>query len=352
MATTPARDPLTGVLLGTAVGDALGLPYENLSRRRLARFLGAGPLRHRVLFGRGLVSDDTEHAAFVGRALLAAPQDADRFARALAWDLRRWFACLPIALGRATLQACVKLWLGFPPHRSGVWSAGNGPAMRAPLLGAFLGHDPPRLRAFVRASTRLTHTDLKAERGALLVALAAYLGATAGPEGVTPEAFRQALQDGGFEPDADLAHTMAVMAEHRERGASVAELAEALGLRGRVSGYVYHTAPAAVYAWLRWPGDFRQAVTAVIALGGDTDTTGAITGGLVGATVGAAGVPADWLAGLADRPFSVTWLRQLGAALASGAAPPHLAWPLLLARNLLFVPVVLAHAGRRLLPPY
>src|SRR5205823_1644411 len=60
-------------------------------------------------------------------------------------------------------------------------SAGNGPAMRSALLGVCLGHDPPRLRAFVRASTRLTHTDPRAERGALLVALAAHHGASAGP---------------------------------------------------------------------------------------------------------------------------------------------------------------------------
>lgn len=43
---------IEGAILGTAVGDAIGLPREGLSRRRAARFYG-DELRHRFLFGRG-----------------------------------------------------------------------------------------------------------------------------------------------------------------------------------------------------------------------------------------------------------------------------------------------------------
>jgi hypothetical protein len=49
-----------GTLLGTAVGDAIGLPFEGLSRRRVQRLLRE-PLGHQLFFGRGMVSDDTEH---------------------------------------------------------------------------------------------------------------------------------------------------------------------------------------------------------------------------------------------------------------------------------------------------
>src|SRR5262245_1534245 len=156
------EDVLAGVLLGTAVGDALGLPREGLSPRRAARLYGVPPLRHRFLLGRGMASDDTEHAALVAQALLRHPDDAECFARSLPWGLRWWFAGLPAGIGQTTLQACVKLWLGFSPARSGVFSAGNGPAMRSALLGVQLGHDRAKLRAYVEASTRLTHTDPKA----------------------------------------------------------------------------------------------------------------------------------------------------------------------------------------------
>src|SRR6185312_13056398 len=166
-------DRLTGALLGTAVGDALGLPREGLSRRRARRLFGDSPIEHRFLLGRGMVSDDTEHACMTAQALLAAPDDPARFARSLAWRLRGWLAAMPAAVGWGTLRAIVKLWLGFSPARSGVVSAGNGAAMRAPVLGASLAFHPDRLDAVARASARITHRDPRAEEGALVVTLAA-----------------------------------------------------------------------------------------------------------------------------------------------------------------------------------
>jgi len=75
--------PITGAMLGCAVGDALGLPYEGLTKRRGIRLL-AEPDRHRFLFRRGIVSDDTEHTCMVGQALCASPTDASIFATQLA----------------------------------------------------------------------------------------------------------------------------------------------------------------------------------------------------------------------------------------------------------------------------
>jgi ADP-ribosyl-[dinitrogen reductase] hydrolase len=350
---TDRVDRLAGVLLGTAVGDALGLPREGLSRRRAQRLFGGPPLRHRLLFGRGMVSDDTEHTCLVGQALLRAPHDPERFGRALAWGLRFWLLGLPVGIGRATLQASLKLCLGFPPHRSGVYSAGNGPAMRAALLGACLGDDPERLRAYVRASTRLTHTDPRAERGALLVALAAHHGLRHGPHGARPVAVLATLRDALGACDAELAGLLARMKEHLERDAPAEELAAALGLRGGVSGYVYHTVPLALYCWLRAPGDFRQAVEEAIVLGGDADTVGAIVGGVAGATVGAGGVPAEWIDGLLEWPRSTGWLRGLAEQLAGDSGRPvALFWPGLLPRNLFLIVVALTHVFRRALPPY
>jgi ADP-ribosylglycohydrolase len=359
---TDRLDRLTGVLLGTAVGDALGLPREGLSRRRAERMFGPPPLRHRFMLGRGMTSDDTEHTCLVGQALLRQPDDPDAFARALAWGLRFWLLGLPAGLGSATLRGVLKLWLGFPPHASGVWSAGNGPAMRAAPLGVCLGDDPEKLRAYVRASTRLTHRDPRAERGALLVAVAAHHGATRGPAAVRPADFFAAAR--AALPDADdrLLDWLRRMEEHLARDAPAAELAADLKLGRGVTGYVYHTVPLALYGWLRRPADFRGAVEEVIALGGDTDTTGAITGALAGATAGAAAIPHEWLGGLLEWPRSVAWMRTLAGRLAEqypgrGEAagrpgPLPLFWPGLLARNALFFALVLLHALRRLLPPY
>ena len=92
-----------GCLLGLAAGDALGLPGEGLSRMRARRWF-ASPWRHHFLFGRGMISDDTEHAVFVAQSLLEEDGDARRFASRLAGRLKWWFACLPAGVGLATLR--------------------------------------------------------------------------------------------------------------------------------------------------------------------------------------------------------------------------------------------------------
>src|SRR5215212_10410569 len=124
-----------GSLLGTAVGDAMGLPYEAMSQRRGARLLGP-PDRYRFVFRRGMGSDDTEHTVIVAQSLIASGGEPVAFAHELSWRMRWWLLGLPAGIGFATLRALIRLWLGFGPHRSGVFSAGNGPAMRSAIIGA------------------------------------------------------------------------------------------------------------------------------------------------------------------------------------------------------------------------
>lgn len=355
------RDRIAGALLGTAVGDALGLPREGLSPGRAHRIFG-GDLRHALVFGRGMVSDDTEHSCLVAQALLAEPDNPSRFARSLAWRLRFWMLGLPAGVGLGTARAIGKLWLGFGPESSGVGSAGNGPAMRAAILGLCCGEDPTQLREWVRASTRITHTDARAERAAFLVAFAAGRAATTTPGGLAPAQFLADALDALGDADDELRRVAAQMAEHLARGASAREFAAALGLARDVTGYAYHTVPVALYGWLAHPGDFRAAVTQVVRLGGDADTTGAIVGAICGAGVGTSGIPTEWIGGLWEWPRSVAWMYGLAARLSrrfpDNGAPDvrvgehPLVWPAVLPRNLLFLAIVLAHGFRRLLPPY
>ncbi|UCH35214.1 MAG: ADP-ribosylglycohydrolase family protein [Armatimonadota bacterium] len=352
-------DALVGCLLGTAVGDSIGLCCEGLSRQRQARLCPeiAG---HRFLFHRGMVSDDTEHTCMTAQALLAAGGEPAAFATVLAWRLRFWLLGLPAGIGFGTLRAILKLWLGFPPHRSGVHSAGNGPAMRSAIIGVGYGGDGDVLHELIRASTRITHTDPRAECGALAVALAAYLsgsrlGATIAPD----EYLRQlsALLAGKHEAE-ELLPLVRAAAESVCAGQTTEAFAEQLGLADGVSGYIYHTVPVALQCWLRHQADYRSGILAIVRCGGDTDTTAAIVGGIIGAGVGKAGIPQDWLDGLWEWPRSVEWMERLGRAVAesrtlgtSQQAPPLPRWGLAV-RNVVFLLAVLAHGVRRLFPPY
>lgn len=344
------REQLAGLMLGTAVGDALGLPAEGLSPGRIARSW-PGKWQHRFIAGRGMWSDDTEHMLCVAAALLTAGNSPGQFQRELARRLRWWFAGLPAGVGMATARACLKLWLGVSPARSGVFSAGNGPAMRSALIGACFADDAKRRRDFTAASTRLTHTDPRALTAALAVAEAAAWVARGEPSRL---AFLQLLPSLG--EDAEWQSLCDSMRVSLEQGESVAGFARGLGAEHGVSGYAYHTVPVALFAWLRHPQNFEAALTSALDCGGDTDTVGAIVGALAGAEVGAAVIPAEWVTGIVEWPRDTDFVRRLADELAgnTGRVPPGAWWrgPATLPRNLLFLAVVLAHGVRRLLPPY
>jgi ADP-ribosyl-[dinitrogen reductase] hydrolase len=344
-----------GCLTGGAVGDSMGLPYEGLRPARAKR-LFPGPLRHHLLPGRGMVSDDTEHACFTARALILANGDVDRFGRVLAASLRWWLAGLPAGIGLATLRSLVKSCIGFPPHRTGVFSAGNGPAMRSAIIGVAMGDTPAAMCEFVRRSTRITHTDPKAFHGALAVALAAHCAARAEP--VTPAKYLAELQvllanEGAME--------FVAVAQSAARSASagegVGEFARAIESRDGISGYMLHTVPCVLQVWFKHPDDFARGLREIVGAGGDTDTAGAIYGGIAGARAGKEGIPREWIEGIVEWPRSIGWIERLAVALVQSrtggsARCPGYVVAAMPVRNLVFMLIVLAHGFRRLAPPY
>ncbi|MFC1856612.1 ADP-ribosylglycohydrolase family protein [Thermodesulfobacteriota bacterium] len=346
------QDAIVGCILGTAVGDALGLPFEGLSPRRAERIFGQYD-RYRFFLNKGMVSDDTEHTCMVAQALIESAGEVSLFAELLAGRLRLWLLTLPAGVGFATLRAILKLWCGIHPERSGVFSAGNGPAMRSPIIGVYCGEDHEKIKALVKAGTVITHTDPKAYYGALAVALAASMNITTEPvDGASYYALLKTLLSDASA--AEFLELIEASVKSSRQGASPKEFAMELNLQNGVSGYVYHTVPVVIQAWLRNSDDFESAILEVIACGGDTDTTAAILGGIVGSKTGTAGIPQPWLENLWEWPRSVSWLEALGQQLAQRKQVKAMGLPIMgvIARNIFFTLVVLLHGFRRLLPPY
>ncbi len=347
---------IVGCLLGGAVGDALGLPREGLSPAR-ARRLFSAPDRYRLLPGRGMFSDDTEHACFVAGAIMRSEGDPALFERYLARSLRYWFLSMPPTLGMATLKACAKLCLGFSSSRSGVDSSGNGAAMRAAVLGVVFGDDRDSLRDYVRRSSFITHRNDRAYQGALTVAVAAHISATENQVSghLLLSRLRHVLDGNDSYGFISLIEEAVDSAKTKER---VSNLALRLGSHRGISGYVEHTVPCVIQVWLRYPGDFEGAMNEIISSGGDSDTTAAILGGIVGAGVGKNAIPKMWRTGIVDWPRSIDWVERLAQRLALALrkgkrqAVPYYLWPLLPVRNLVLLLLILLHGLRRLLPPY
>jgi len=354
-AVSPAHreESLFGALIGCAVGDALGIAYENLSPRRVLR-LFPDPTRYHLLPSVGLVSDDAEQAIMTLRALACSGGEPARFQAHLATELRVWLATLPAGIGLSTARAGVRLWLGMSPQRSGVRSAGNAPALRGAILGVALPDDAQPRETLVRLATRITHTDPKAEAGALFCANLAALAAQSAGAPLPIDAICQRVDACPTELREPLRDALTSV----EAGQTTEQFVQSRGWRSGVSGYIVHTTAAALHAWLRFPDDFIGAVGALIRCGGDTDSTAALLGIWMGAHRGRQVAPDALLARLKDplartdalHALATTTTRAVQSATPQPVRRPL--YPLRLGRNLLFLGLVIAHLGRRALPPY
>ncbi|MCP4784142.1 MAG: ADP-ribosylglycohydrolase family protein [Fuerstiella sp.] len=347
-----SRHPIDSSLLGTAVGDALGLPYEGLTPGRGLKLIG-DPDRFRFLPGRGMVSDDTEHACIVAQCLIASAEDQSVFEAELARRLRRWFLAMPAGIGRATLRSCVKLCVGFGPGRSGVFSAGNGPSMRAPVIGAAVDNPDAVLR-LNHLSSRITHTDPVAEHGAAAVAIAAW-GAARNKFADHATYFVLLRERLTGEHAEQLLSEMDKVENSLASEQSTQEFCRELCGTAGATGYTLHTVPVAIHAWLRHRGNLGDTLRTLILCGGDTDSTAAIAGGIAGCETE---VTDDLLNGIMDWPCNPRWISRLSDQLVRVTEnglperPVQSSFLIQLVRNGFFLAVVLLWGLRRLLPPF
>lgn len=326
------EEKIYGVILGTALGDSIGLPYEALSREKITK---KSPKfeKQSLFFGKGMFSDDTEHTLLVAQSLIESYNDLGQFKKLIRKRLQLWFLAFPVGIGFATMRAIIK---SFFVADSGVFSAGNAPAMRSALLGVLYGEDNEKLKAFVKVNTEITHTDPKAYYGALAVAKAAYL-ASVGKEELFFKEMAILIEDRAF------MELLESVKEHLHL--SSIEFADKLGLKRGIGGYIYQTLPIVLHSWLRNRDNLKQGIIDVVRCGGDTDTTAAIVGSIIGAK--SKDFPKSWVDGIVDFPRDVNFIKQIAHELAEviisqkSRNAPTLSGFKILIRNLLFLMVVL-----------
>lgn len=339
---------ISGCILGTAIGDAVGLKREGLSRDKAIWLHGHHPSPD-LIFGKGFCSDDTEHTVLVGVAFLKSGGNVDAFEKAFAKLLRTWLLTCPAGIGLGTLRAIVKSFF-VGPQRSGSSSAGNGLAMRAGLIG-LLAKDQLHLKELIHVSTRITHADPRAEEGALVVAQAARFAATDSNAVEFLDSITPTLNGG------ELREHFVAMCEALRAGVVPQKFAVSRGWGKGPTGYVNQTVPMAVYCWAFSPNDFKSVVTNAVLLGGDTDSVAAIAGAIAGAGCGASSLPGDWRRQLAEWPRGKDWMQDLSQRLFDAKSDsnatrsvPSLCWGRTLVRNLVFGVVVVLLCLRRYIP--
>ena len=311
--TAPLAAQARAALLGLAVGDALGVPVEFLSRAARLK----DPVTDMRAFGThhqpaGTWSDDSSLTFCLAESLArpggrsGEPNLADFAQRSINWlDNSYWTAHgKTFDVGNTTRTAINRLRHGTTPTAAGPRSEednGNGALMRILPL-AF--HETWRAKKLdLNAAWQLTedvasvtHGHPRSTLGCLLYLLVAR-GLLAG---LTPtDAFLQMrqladywLENGNNRPVSEVKYYQWWVLSGTLPDQPESKIAS--------SGYVVHTLEAALWCLLRHDS-YAATVLAAVNLGDDTDTTGAVAGGLAGLAYGEAGIPAEWLAVLARR---------------------------------------------------
>ena len=215
--------------------------------------------------------------------------------------------------------------------------------MRVAIIGAAMYDDRDRRLAYTRALAEVTHRDPRAVEGALFVAELAAFCADSGPASDRRLLVARSLP---VVQETSLNEALLRAITSADEESTLGEAAEANG----TSGFVLHSVPFAAFCFIRFGEEPLGALTQTISAGGDTDTTGAILGGWLGALHGTEALPMHLVEAIQDGPFGPTHLRALGLALAGEGPVPRFSATYALVRNLMLYPVVLAHGFRRLLP--
>lgn len=349
-------DSIIGCIIGTAVGDSIGLCLEGLTPERANKLFG-NQLKQRFFLGKGMISDDTEHTIIVALALIKSKGNIEVFNNELEKQFKKWLLTLPSGVGLATLKAIMKLLFGSNCKKSGVFSAGNGPAMRSSIIGLCYGDKSHILKDFIKSNTFITHTDVKAYIGALTVAVAAYTASKY--ERTIPEDFYNIIKDTlKNEPAEEFLTILKDVIISINLNESTKFFSEKIGLQQGITGYSYHTIPCVIHCWLRNQGNYKNAITEIVNCGGDTDTTAAILGGILGSSVGINKIPKEWINNIKDWPYNIKYMVSLSNCLffniweGKNTNFKEAKFHKLFIRNLFFMFAIIIHLIRRLLPPY
>jgi ADP-ribosyl-[dinitrogen reductase] hydrolase len=288
-----------GFVLGTAVGDALGVPVEFMSRTHLERY----PVTNMRAYGThhqpaGTWSDDSALAFCLVEQLIEGYD-----LQALAKKFQRWFFenywtphGVVFDIGISTRNALDRLEKGILPNQSGEsgeYANGNGSLMRVLALAFHLRNEPITERfEIVGEVSAITHGHIRSQIACFfLVEMGIQL-----LKGLNKaEAYARTQHT-----VRDFVNSIECSADEKELFVRVFydDIAHVDRREIYSSGYVIHTLEASLWAFLTTES-FQDAVLKAVNLGDDADTTGAVVGGLAGVYYGESSIPKPWVKALA-----------------------------------------------------
>nr|DAL15903.1 MAG TPA_asm: ADP-ribosylglycohydrolase [Caudoviricetes sp.] len=288
-----ADDRPLALIMGVAVGDALGVPVEFKKRGTfyVTDMQGYGTHNQPA----GTWSDDTSLTLALADNLLAGGDRPDL--ECVAWGFTEWYdkaAYTPhgkvFDVGNATAEAIKRLKKGVAPEKAGGTGErdnGNGSLMRiAPLTFYMYGIREAEARfRIVRDVSSLTHAhEWSVAACYIYVEMLNKLRMGRKKKAAYAELREDFARGVPFISKATLGKFVRIL----ENDISTLPEEEI-----RSSGFVVDTLEAAFWCFMT-TDNYKDAVLKAVNLGDDTDTTGAVTGALAGLAYGLDSIPQEW----------------------------------------------------------
>ena len=279
------KDKARGMMIGLAVGDALGAPLEHgYSSKAITDQIEVYRHMHDTEhFPKGVWTDDTSMALCLADSLIEClGYDSwvvmDKYKKWRDEGYRSYFA-YGEGIGIQTDNAIERYERGDQLIRMSeqrTTDAGNGAVMRlAPVVVATIHSDDQATAELARVSARETHYSHEAETTTEIFAL--MLRRAVGETDKNRVIDISSLSSGKLFDDVLIRVT---------RNVNSNELKD-------LGGYIIDTVRIAIWGLLNF-GCFEDGMIAVLCLGGDTDTNAAVYGQLAGAFYGLSGIPKEW----------------------------------------------------------
>lgn len=300
-----------GCLIGQCLGDALGFLREGWPREDCERYV-AGPLQS---WFQGQLDEDAWSGQYTDDSQLAR-ELMQSYAECRHLNLPNYATRIAtifvegriVGRGMATHRAAMRLAAGKPWDEAGTPppSAGNGSAMRSGPVGLMF-EDAQHVIQAAHDQGRITHQDPRASAGAVAIAGAVHLALRS--EAIDPPDFVSQLAEWTATIDEAFGESLRNLTDCLELPLDDAvDRISVLGLNpgtksdwDRISPFVIPSVIWSLYAFLRSPDDYAEAVSTAIRVGGDVDTTAAMTGAISGTYLGLAGIPSHLAERVNDR---------------------------------------------------
>ena len=319
------EDQFRGLIYGHAIGDAIGLLTEFMTKdeahkhygdKKELEFIHKVPGLHRGGWKTGDWTDDTDQMILIMLSILdqngeISPVD---FAAKLKHWAQRGFPELGdfagMGIGSTTKNVLEHKTFKTDPHQASydIWDksgravAPNGGIMRTSILGAYKYNSISDVHKNTLDICKVTHADPRCQASTVAMTTAVAL--------MLQRNQTHMKNDGTYNIDMIMKESynaakilLSNKSQHKEMKSHMftSSLKKLKLSEQKKIGYTFKCLGAGF--WVLQQNDFRLAMQKLVMEAGDADTNGAVAGALLGCKLGAKNLPSSWLNGLLHKEW-------------------------------------------------